>query len=58
MSEKKNQKNLDIQFIFDAYACVVYIISYMMKAIRKIGLLIANAQREALNDGNVSAKRH
>ena len=49
---------MDIQFVFDAYACVVYMIPYMTKAKREIGLLLANAQREALNDGNVGAKRH
>lgn len=40
----------------DAYVCVVYIISYISKAEREIGLLLTNAQREAAKDGNVSAK--
>ncbi|XP_057683515.1 uncharacterized protein LOC130910330 [Corythoichthys intestinalis] len=47
--------NMDIQFVADAYACVVYIISYISKAEREIGLLLGNAQREAAG-GNVSAK--
>lgn len=48
--------NLDIQYVVDAYACVVYIISYISKSEREIGLLLANAQREASKEGNVSAK--
>ncbi|XP_053179094.1 uncharacterized protein LOC128362380 [Scomber japonicus] len=48
--------NLDVQFVVDAYACIVYIISYISKAERDIGLLLGNAQREASKDGNVSAK--
>ncbi|XP_057716041.1 uncharacterized protein LOC130931338 [Corythoichthys intestinalis] len=47
--------NMDIQFVADAYACVVYIISYISKAEREMGLLLGNAQREAAG-GNVSAK--
>ncbi|XP_042265880.1 uncharacterized protein LOC121896203 [Thunnus maccoyii] len=50
------QANLDLQFVVDAYACVVYIISYMSKAEREMGLLLGNAQKEASKDGNVSAK--
>nr|XP_054591529.1 uncharacterized protein LOC129155826 [Nothobranchius furzeri] len=48
--------NLDIQYCVDAYACCVYIISYMSKSEREIGLLLANSQREAAKDGNLSAK--
>ncbi|XP_058472555.1 uncharacterized protein LOC131445864 [Solea solea] len=48
--------NLDIQYVVDAYACVVYIISYISKAEKEMGLLLSNAQREAAKDGNVSAK--
>lgn len=48
--------NMDIQSVVDAYACVVYIISYISKAEREMGLLLRNAQREASKDGNVSAK--
>ena len=47
---------MDIQFVIGAYACVVYIISYMSKAEREMGLLLANAQREASKVGSVSAK--
>uniref|UniRef100_A0A8P4K4J2 ATP-dependent DNA helicase n=1 Tax=Dicentrarchus labrax TaxID=13489 RepID=A0A8P4K4J2_DICLA len=48
--------NIDIQYVVDAYACVVYIISYISKAEREIGLLLGNAQREAAREGNSSAK--
>ncbi|XP_058494640.1 uncharacterized protein LOC131465769 [Solea solea] len=48
--------NLDIQYVVDAYACIVYIISYISKAEREMGLLLANAQKEA-SKGNVSAKQ-
>ncbi|XP_035813472.2 uncharacterized protein LOC118471686 [Amphiprion ocellaris] len=48
--------NLDIHYVVDAYACVVYIISYISKAEREIGLLLGNAQREAAKDKNISAR--
>ncbi|XP_043953976.1 uncharacterized protein LOC122820538 [Gambusia affinis] len=48
--------NIDIQYCVDAYACCVYIVSYMSKSEREIGLLLGNAQREAAKEGNVSAK--
>ncbi len=38
--------NLDIQYVVDAYACVVYIISYISKSEREIGLLLSNAQEK------------
>ncbi|XP_055088458.1 uncharacterized protein LOC117393626, partial [Periophthalmus magnuspinnatus] len=47
--------NMDIQYVVDAWACVVYIISYISKAERDMGLLLSNAQKEA-SKGNVSAK--
>lgn len=48
--------NIDVSFVTDEYAVVVYIISYITKAEREIGLLLSNAQKEAKNRGNVSAK--
>ncbi|XP_077378697.1 uncharacterized protein LOC144019426 isoform X12 [Festucalex cinctus] len=48
--------NMDIQFVIDAYACIVYIISYISKSEREMGLLLSNAQREAAKEGNISAK--
>ncbi|XP_078794676.1 uncharacterized protein LOC144988280 isoform X2 [Oryzias latipes] len=47
--------NMDIQYIVDAFACVVYIISYISKEEREIGLLLRNTQKEA-EKGNTSAK--
>ncbi|CAJ1060221.1 uncharacterized protein LOC121898666 isoform X1 [Xyrichtys novacula] len=49
--------NMDIQYVTDAYACVVYIISYISKAERQMGLMLANAQREASKEDNLSAKQ-
>ncbi|XP_073681626.1 uncharacterized protein [Garra rufa] len=48
--------NLDIQYVVDAYACVVYIIAYISKSEREMGLLLGNAQREACKERNISAK--
>ena len=48
--------NMDIQYVVDAYACVVYIISYISKAEREMGLLLGNAHKEASKEGNLSAK--
>ncbi|XP_006822000.1 uncharacterized protein LOC102807333, partial [Saccoglossus kowalevskii] len=49
--------NMDIQFVVDAYSCVVYIVSYISKAEREMGLLLDHAQKEATNEGNVDAKK-
>lgn len=38
--------NMDIQFVCDAYACVVYIIFYISKAEREMGLLLKHAENE------------
>ncbi|XP_048251539.1 uncharacterized protein LOC125379306 [Haliotis rufescens] len=47
--------NMDIQYVVDAYSCVVYIISYISKAEREMGLLLNHAQKEA-NKDNTDAK--
>lgn len=47
---------MDIRYVVDAYACVVYIISYISKAEREMGLLLGNAQREVSKDKNLDAK--
>ncbi|XP_073696195.1 uncharacterized protein [Garra rufa] len=49
--------NMDIQFVVDAYSCIVYIISYISKAEREMGLLLANAQKEAHKENNMDAKQ-
>ena len=46
--------NMDIQFVLDAYSCVMYILSYITKAEREMGDLLRNAQKEAV-EGNVDA---
>ena len=46
--------NMDIQYVLDAYACVMYIVSYITKAEREMGDLLKNAQKEAA-EGNVDA---
>ena len=48
--------NMDLQYITDAYACVVYIITYISKGEREMGLFLDHAQQEASKDGNLSAK--
>ncbi|XP_071145215.1 uncharacterized protein [Mytilus edulis] len=48
--------NMDIQFITDVYACVVYIISYISKAEREMGVVLQNASKEA-TEGNCDAQQ-
>ncbi|XP_049339759.1 uncharacterized protein LOC125804686 [Astyanax mexicanus] len=48
--------NMDIQYIVDAYACIVYIISYISKAEKEMGLLLSAAHREASKHNNVDVK--
>ncbi|XP_063446963.1 uncharacterized protein LOC134726488 [Mytilus trossulus] len=47
--------NMDIQYILDAYSCVVYIISYISKSERELGLLLQQTKNEAA-DGNLNAQ--
>ncbi|XP_055956976.1 ATP-dependent DNA helicase PIF1-like [Patella vulgata] len=47
--------NLDKQYVFDAYSCIVYIVSYISKSEREIGLLLGDAHKEAV-EGNLDAK--
>ncbi|XP_053178284.1 uncharacterized protein LOC128361756 [Scomber japonicus] len=49
--------NLDIQFVCDPYSCVVYIISYISKAEREMGLLLQHTQNEVKSKGNLDAKQ-
>ncbi|CAG2195133.1 unnamed protein product [Mytilus edulis] len=48
--------NMDIQFITDAYSCVMYIISYISKAEREMGIVLENASKEAAA-GNCNAQQ-
>ncbi|XP_062574488.1 uncharacterized protein LOC134236336, partial [Saccostrea cucullata] len=47
--------NMDIQYILDAFSCVVYIISYISKAERELGLLLQQTKNEAV-EGNLNAQ--
>ena len=38
--------NMDIQYILDAYACVMYVTSYMMKSERAMGELLRHVSKE------------
>uniref|UniRef100_UPI00358EA4AB uncharacterized protein n=1 Tax=Myxine glutinosa TaxID=7769 RepID=UPI00358EA4AB len=48
--------NMDIQYVLDAYSCIFYIISYISKAEREMGLLLDHSRKEAL-DGNEDARQ-
>ncbi|XP_033832459.1 uncharacterized protein LOC117379863 [Periophthalmus magnuspinnatus] len=48
--------NMDIQYVVDVYACIVYIISYMSKSEREMGLLLKQTHQEATKQGNADAK--
>ena len=49
--------NMDIQYICDAYACVAYVVSYMSKAEREMGVLLLQAHNEAQKKGNLDARQ-
>ncbi|XP_013856318.1 uncharacterized protein LOC106512195 [Austrofundulus limnaeus] len=49
--------NMDLQFICDIYACVVYVISYISKAEREMGLLLKHTQNEINQNENLEAKQ-
>ena len=46
------QANMDIQYVIDAYACVMYIASYVLKAEKGMGELLKQAAKE-LEQGNI-----
>jgi hypothetical protein len=48
--------NMDIQCITDAYSCVMYIISYISKAEREMGVVLENVRKEAA-EGNYDAQQ-
>ena len=49
------QANHDIQFVLDAYACAMYIVSYISKSQRGMSTLLYNAAKEA-KKGDTSLK--
>ena len=44
------QANMDIQFVLNAYACVMYVASYMMKTDRAMGVLLKEVAAEVRTD--------
>ncbi|XP_062612709.1 uncharacterized protein LOC134274433 [Saccostrea cucullata] len=46
--------NMDIQYVLDPFSCIVYIISYISKSEREMGMLLKQTQVEAA-EGNLSA---
>ena len=44
------QANMDIQFVLNAYACIMYVASYMMKTERSMGELLKRVAAEARTD--------
>ncbi|XP_062610660.1 uncharacterized protein LOC134272446 [Saccostrea cucullata] len=48
--------NMDIQYILDPFSCIVYIISYISKSEREMGMLLKQTQVESA-EGNLSARQ-
>ena len=48
--------NMDIQFVLDPFSCIVYIISYISKAEREMGMLLRQTKLEA-EEGNMNARQ-
>ena len=46
--------NMDIQYVLDPFSCIVYIISYISKSEREMGMLLKQTKIEAAG-GNLSA---
>ena len=44
------QANMDIQFVMNAYACIMYVASYIMKTERSMGELLKRVAAEARTD--------
>ena len=44
------QANMDIQFVMNAYACIMYVASYIMKTERSMGELLKRVATEARTD--------
>nr|XP_034317094.1 uncharacterized protein LOC117686352 [Crassostrea gigas] len=47
--------NMDIQFVLDPFSCIVYIISYISKSEREMGMVLRQTKIEA-EEGNESAR--
>ncbi|XP_071953317.1 uncharacterized protein [Antedon mediterranea] len=48
--------NMDIQYITNVYACIIYVIGYMSKSEREMGLLLNHAASE-VKEGNEDARQ-
>ena len=48
---------MDIQFVFDVYACAMYIVSYISKAQKVISEILRAACDEAWRKGHTSIKQ-
>ncbi|KAK3101585.1 hypothetical protein FSP39_004665 [Pinctada imbricata] len=46
--------NMDIQFILDPFSCIVYVISYISKAEREMGMILKQTKIES-EEGNLNA---
>ena len=44
------QANMDIQYVLDAYACVMYVASYIMKTEKSMGVLLKQVAAEVRTD--------
>ena len=47
--------NMDIQFVLDPFSCIVYVISYISKSEREMGMVLKQTKIEA-EEGNESAR--
>nr|XP_034317093.1 uncharacterized protein LOC117686351 [Crassostrea gigas] len=48
--------NMDIQYVLDPFSCIVYIVSYISKSEREMGMLLKQTNVEA-QEGNLDAKQ-
>ncbi|XP_065942676.1 uncharacterized protein [Magallana gigas] len=48
--------NMDIQYVLDPFSCIVYIVSYISKSEREMGMLLKQTKVEA-HEGNLDAKQ-
>ena len=44
------QANMDVQYVLNAYACVMYVASYIMKTERSMGELLRRVAAECRTD--------
>ena len=47
--------NMDIQYVCNEFACIAYVVSYISKSEKEMGMLLAQTQAE-MKDGNEDAK--